>query len=120
MNIEAVSFPNLMPDERAFRVVETGQLASVRLARSTGAAVSMFGVTACAFAIEPDGKPTLTAEGHTIEGHHTASCPKADLIVDGQLSTAKVDALRQMATEGAITAMLSVLTVEQALTHLDI
>lgn len=122
MNLNYIPFEisGLAPDEAGYQVTETGQCASVRLSRASGAAPSMFGFTACAFALEPDGSPTLTADLKTIEGWHTVSCAKSDLLVDGALSMDKVAELKAAATEKALIEMLSIISTERAFDQLSI
>ena len=112
--------PGLAPDETGYQITGTLQCASVRLTRAVGVAGSMFGFTACAFALDVEGIPTITAAGQTIEGWHTVSCMKRDLIIDGELSQTKIDELKAAAIEAALSEMLSVTTVEQAFDALGV
>lgn len=120
LNYTPFEIPGLAPDEAGYQVTETGQCASVRLTRASGAAPSMFGFTACAFALEADGSPTLTADLKTIEGWHTVSCSKSDLLVGGSLSLDKVAELKAAATEKALLEMLSIISTEDAFNDLGI
>lgn len=105
--------PNLAVDEMGY-IVNGIHCAAVRLTRASGAAASMFAITACAFAVQPNGDPILTAELKIIEGQHSASCPKTDLITNGELDQAKVEALRNQAIGNALQEMVSLILAEAA------
>lgn len=111
--------PGLAPDEIGY-LINGVQCAAVRLMRAAGAAASMFAVTASAFALEADGTPTLTATGAVIEDWHTASCAKADLLVDGVLSPAKVEQIKTQAIEQALTEMMGLIAAEAAFTDMGV
>lgn len=112
------SVPNLSPDEIGY-IVSGIHRAAVRLTRANGAAPSMHAITACAYAVDAQGLPILTATLGSIEGSHTASCIKAELVINGQLDTDKVEALKRQAIEGALTEMVGLVIAEQAFDHLD-
>ena len=120
LNYTPIDIPGKSTDEDGYRITETGQCALVRFSRPRGAAPSMFGFTVHAFAVEPDGSPTLTADIQTIEGCHSMSCPKADLLIDGVLSQDKVAELKAASIEKALIEMLSIVSAENAFLNLGI
>ena len=122
MNLEFsyIDLPGLAPDESGVKINNADQYAAVRLTRPSGLAPSMFGFTACAFAIEFDGSPTLTGDIRTIEGHHTVSCPRGELLLNGSLSLEKAASLKEAAIRGALSEMMSTITTEQAFVELSI
>lgn len=119
LTYETISITNLAPDETGYLINGT-QHCAVRLSRAAGAAASMFGFTACAFALESDGLPTLTAMAGSIEGWFTVSCPKADLLVAGNLSMVKIDELKDQALIGAMVQMMSLIAQESAFAALNV
>jgi hypothetical protein len=118
MTIEQIELTNLAPDEVGYSI--DGQYASVRLTRASGAAASMFGFTACAFALELDSSPKLSALLGTFEGWHTVSCPKADLLIGSALDTDKVASLKLAAITGALNDMMALIGEESAFNELNI
>lgn len=115
-----IEIPGLAPDEIGYQIVGTTQCCSVRLSRANGCAAHMFGVTACAFALDAQGFPTITDDGKTVEGWHTTSCQKRDLIVDGAVSLAKVGEIKEAATLEAIQDMLAGTITEAAFNDLGL
>lgn len=114
MNYAPVTIPDLAPDETGYLVNGT-QHAAVRVYRSAGAAASMHGLAASAYAVNADGTPQLSALLSAIEGHASASCPKADLLdATGALDVASADAIKASAIDGALTEMLALLAQEAA------
>lgn len=114
MNYTPVTIPGLAPDETGYLVNGT-QHAAVRVYRSPGAAASMHGLAASAYAVNADGTPQLSALLSAIEGHASASCTKADLLdATGALDVAKADAIKASAILGALTEMQALLAQEAA------
>lgn len=114
MNYVLASIPDLAPDETGYLVNDV-QYAAVRIYRSPGAAASMHGLAASAYAVNADGTATLTALLTSIEGHASASCAKTDLLDEtGSLDTAKSDAIKDSAIEGALREMMGLLAQEAA------
>lgn len=113
------NIPDLAPDEVGY-LVEGVMYASVRLSRSAGAAPHVFGVTAIAFAVNADGTPLITAAGKTLEVPFTHSCVKVDLLLDGVVSLDKVDDIKRIATEGALTGILTAIASEAAFDNIGI
>lgn len=119
MEYVETTIPNLAPDEKGYRVNQV-HFAAVRIGRAAGAAKGMFGVTACAFAVNEDGTARLSHALTHIEGAHTSALPQADLLTDGRLDQGKVDEIKGQALEGAFTAMLAAIASEEAFEQLEV
>lgn len=120
MDFQAITIPNLSPDEFGVQITATGQRVAMRMSRAQGLANGTFGFTACAFAVEADGSPTLLSGAQSVEGAHTITCPRADLLTNGDLDTSKVAALKDAAIQSALTDMLAKIADDAALSHLGI
>lgn len=110
ITLAPVQIPGASEDEDGYLVDET-QYCLVRVTRPRGAAASMYGHLAIAFAVEADGRAVLRASGRPIEGQCTRMAEKSQLLEDPAGRSAQ---LKKEAIEGAVREMLIELAVELA------